>query len=423
MKKLLSTILIFTLLNGCSTNPVTGQRELTIVPPSMEIAIGNSAYNQNQQAEGGQYVTHPELTAYVDRVGKKLAAVSDRPELPYAFVILNNSVPNAWSLPGGKIAINRGLLVELESEAELAAVLSHEITHAAARHGAKKLESDLLMQAGVAGVALGTKKNRYQKILVGSAAVGSQLLSFKYSRNAEFEADCYGMKYMSKAGYDLAAAISLQKTFLKLSKDRKTDWLEGLFATHPPSQERVDANIKTAQEYPSGGFLGKEEYLAAIAPLKNSKEAYANLDKGEQLLADGKVAQAMELAKKAIALEPSEAQGYCLLGKAQLQQGNLNEAFVSINEAMQRNNRFFEYYLVRGLVNEKLGDAAAAKRDLQQSLNMLPNADASYALGMIDLKEGNRDKALEHFQMASESSSDAGKKAANELQKLTIDTK
>jgi hypothetical protein len=95
------------------------------------------------------------LTPYVNEVGQKLAAVSKR-KLPYEFVVLNSSVPNAWALPGGKIAVNRGLLTELKNEAELAAVLGHEIVHAAARHGAKAQERGTAGGMAVAQIGLGT---------------------------------------------------------------------------------------------------------------------------------------------------------------------------------------------------------------------------------------------------------------------------
>ena len=98
--------------------------------------MGSQNYGPARQSQGGDYFIDPELTAYVQSVGNKLAAVSDR-KLPYEYTVLNDSVPNAWAMPGGKIAFNRGLLYELNSEAELAAVMGHEMVHAAARHGAK----------------------------------------------------------------------------------------------------------------------------------------------------------------------------------------------------------------------------------------------------------------------------------------------
>ncbi|MDP2286380.1 MAG: peptidase M48, partial [Pseudohongiella sp.] len=94
------------LLLTCSVNPVTGDRELAFISEREEISIGSQQYVPSQQSQGGQLKVDPELTAYVNEVGQRLAAFSPR-QLPYEFVVLNNSVPNAWALPGGKIAINR----------------------------------------------------------------------------------------------------------------------------------------------------------------------------------------------------------------------------------------------------------------------------------------------------------------------------
>ena len=112
---------------GAADKPVTRE----------EIALGQKQYGPNQQQQGGQYTLDPALTAYVQRVGMKLAKASDAPDLPYEFVIINSSDLNAWALPGGKIAINRGLLAALDSEAQLAAVLAHEIAHVTKRHSAR----------------------------------------------------------------------------------------------------------------------------------------------------------------------------------------------------------------------------------------------------------------------------------------------
>ena len=121
------TLTCWLLLSGCAKNPVTGKSELHLISESSEVDLGQRYYEPMQQMQGGPYLTDHELTHYVKHVGKNLANVSDRPHLNYEFVILDNPTPNAWALPGGKIAINRGLLSQLENEAELAAVLSHEI--------------------------------------------------------------------------------------------------------------------------------------------------------------------------------------------------------------------------------------------------------------------------------------------------------
>jgi predicted Zn-dependent protease len=247
MRKATIFLLIsFVFATGCAVNPVTGKSEIMFMSTAQEIEMGKQNYVPMQQSQGGVYDVDPELTAYVQRVGSKVA-VQSGVDLPYEFVVLNNSVPNAWALPGGKIAINRGLLYELESEAELAAVLGHEAVHAAARHTAKQQSRAMLMQVGVMGTAIAANDSDYGNLIVGGAGMLAQLGLAKYGRGAELESDRYGMEYMSKAGYDPQGAVELQQTFVRLSEDRRQDWLSGLFASHPPSQERVDTNFQTAR--------------------------------------------------------------------------------------------------------------------------------------------------------------------------------
>jgi predicted Zn-dependent protease len=121
---------VFLVLNlflvSCAVNPVTGESQFSLLSRQDEISIGSEQYGPSQQSQGGLYEVDPELSAYVNEMGQRLATVARRDyDLPYEFVVLNNSVPNAWALPGGKIAVNRGLLTELNSEGELAAVLGH----------------------------------------------------------------------------------------------------------------------------------------------------------------------------------------------------------------------------------------------------------------------------------------------------------
>jgi predicted Zn-dependent protease len=114
-KSHLAILALSALLPACATNPVTGKSDLMLVGESEELGIGQQQYAPMRQSEGGDYALDPGVTSYVQRVGNRLAAVSDR-KLPYEFTVINSSVPNAWALPGGKIAVNRGLLTELKSE-------------------------------------------------------------------------------------------------------------------------------------------------------------------------------------------------------------------------------------------------------------------------------------------------------------------
>jgi predicted Zn-dependent protease len=400
-------------------NPVTGKPDFMMVSEAQELALGEQNYAPMQQAEGGVYDIDPGLTAYVREVGNKLAAVSDRP-LPYEFVVLNNSVPNAWALPGGKIAVNRGLLTELNSEAELAAVLGHEIVHAAAKHSAQQMSRGVILQTAVLATAMVTGDNSFGQFAVGSAAVGAQLLSSTYGRGAELESDKYGMTYMSRAGYDPAGAVTLQETFVRLSEGQDSDWLSGLFASHPPSRARVDANIKTAASLPAGGEMGVERYQAAMNRTMAVKPAYDAYDEGRKALAEEANEKALAQAEKAIKLFPEEAHFYALRGDIRSMDGKYDMARKNYDTAIQRRDDYFYYYLRRGLAKKELGENAAARADLERSVEMLPTGPAHYVLGDIEAEQGNNGKAMEHYAIVAKSGGEIGQAATRKLQRLKL---
>lgn len=407
------------LLGGCAENPVTGKKEFTLVSEAQELSIGKQQYAPLRQAQGGDYVVDPKLTAYVSQVGQRLAAVSDR-KLPYEFHVLNNSVPNAWALPGGKIVLNRGLLTELDSEAELAAVLGHEITHAAARHTARSMSRGMLLQGAMLATVVATQDSDYAQLAQLGSGIGAQLITQKYGRDAEREADYYGMKYMSRAGYDTQGAVALQKTFVKLSEGRRQDWLSGLFASHPPSQERVQTNMQTLTEFPASGDDGRQRFQSRLAHLKRTEPAYEAYDKGRKALAKDDVKLARQLAQKARKLEPREAHFEALLGDIEQKRGRSKVALTHYNKAISLNDGFFYYHLKKGLANEQLGYRQQAKQDLDKSIKLLPTANAYNSLGNIARTEGRYNDAKEYFTKAAQDKTATGKQAFGSLVELDL---
>ena len=414
------------LLTACGTNPVTGKKELQFVSETQELQIGKQAYGPTRQSQGGDLTVLPELTAYVDEVGQKLAAVSDRP-LPYEFSVLNSSVPNAWALPGGKIAINRGLLTELDNEAELAAVLGHEIVHAAARHGAKAQERGTLLQVGMVaaqvGVAMSDVGATAGNLMVMGAGVGAQLVSTKYGREAELESDLYGMRYMQRAGYDLQGAVTLQEKFVRLSEagGRNQNWLEGLFASHPPSVERVARNRATVAELGSpGGDLGKERYMARVAPLRAMQPTYAKHDEALALARKGDLAGAKTLAAEAVRLAPTEPRFHQLQGDIALAQKDPQGALKFYQQSIALDDSYFASHLGAGTARYQLRSSDRGEADLTRSAQLLPTAPALYYLGAIAKDAGNRPKAMEYFKAAAGSKSELGSKAATEYARLNF---
>ncbi|NND54251.1 MAG: M48 family metalloprotease [Gammaproteobacteria bacterium] len=421
------SIFLLTLLaaavSGCAVNPVTGKNELALVSQAQEIQVGEQQYGLLRQMSGGDYVVNPEISEYVQDVGNRLAQASRR-QLPYEFVVINDSTPNAWALPGGKIAIHRDLLTELNSEAELAAVMGHEIVHADARHGAQAMQRGMLLQGAAVAAAVTAEQSDYGSLLMTAAGVGLQLINQRYGRDAERESDRYGMLYMAEAGYNPAAAVELQETFLRLSEGRPSDWLSGLFASHPPSAERVQNNRETLAELNiSGGEFGRERYRAVMAPLTAAKAAYAAHDRGRAALVKGDTAAALAAAREALAIEPREAHFHSLRGDVRAAQGRWSDALINYNRAVTRNSAYFYPLMRRGLVHQRLQDNAAAAVDLERSIDLLPSAPALNALGEIRLAGGQRADALELFRAAAKSDSPSGRAAADSLVRLELPEK
>ena len=413
ISKKLSVFLIAALAvitTACGTNPVTKKKEIQLVSESQEISIGKQNYSPARQSQGGDYIIDPELTAYVQSVGDKLAAVADR-KLPYEYAVINDSTPNAWAMPGGKIAFNRGLLYELNSEAELASVMGHEMVHAAARHGAKSMERGIFMQGAMIAVGIGAQNTNYANLIVGGAQLGAALTMSKYGRDAESESDLYGMQYMKKAGYDPTAAVALQETFVRLSADRKSNFIEGLFASHPPSQERVDANKVTLAKVGAGGEWGKEIYAQKVAKLKSTQAAYKAYDDGVKALVAKDTAKATALANQAIKGEPREARFQELLGDIALTQKKPQEALSYYDKAIKLQPDYFKPHVQSGIALFNMGKKAEAEPFLKRANELLPTAPGHALLGEIAEERGDIDTALQHYSVAAGSNSDYGKEA------------
>jgi predicted Zn-dependent protease len=406
-------------LAACATNPVTGERDLMLVGESTELSIGQKNYAPMRQAEGGAYVVDPALQTYVQGVGNKLAAVSDR-ELPYEFTVLDNTIPNAWALPGGKIGVNLGLLMQLKSEAELAAVLGHEIVHAAARHSAQQMSRGMIAQGGLLAAQVAASDSDYGNLYVAGAGLAAQLVLQRYGREAELEADRYGIEYMKRAGYDAQGAVTLQETFVRMNERKDSDWLSGLFASHPPSQERLEANRKRAGALPPGGEMGTQAYQTALAPTMKRKPAYDAYGEGRKALGKKQGDVALAKAEEAIRLVPAEAHFHALKGDAYLLKKDYGAATRAYTDAISRNDGFFYYPLQRGLIAERQRKDAAARSDLETSLKLLPTGAAHYALGNIARRAREFDEAKQHYAAASGAGGELGQAASAALMRLDL---
>ena len=386
VQRLLWPAIIF--LTGCAVNPVTGKNELMLLDETQEINMGAKQYEPTQQSQGGRYVSDPNLTRYVSEIGQRLARVADR-SLPYEFVIIDDSTPNAWALPGGKIAVNRGLLTKLNSEAELAAVLSHEIVHAAARHSAKSIERGMLLSGviGVASSAIDQNAGSYGRIFDNGAQLGAQFIVSSYGREAELESDAYGMIYMMRAGFDPEAAVSLQETFVQLSKGQSNNWLDGMLASHPPSQERVENNRRTAQRLKQAArqdlTLGFDRYQSKLNRLSQRSPAYNQTQTALIALQERDLSKAQSDIEAALEQTQSEAQIHSAAGQIAMARQEFRQAQQHFSAAIKINPNHFRYFLGRGLAAKALKQNDPARTDLRQSQALFSSRAAAEALAEL----------------------------------------
>lgn len=404
-------------VSACSVNPVTGKSQLNMISPAQEIAIGKQQYVPSQQSQGGLYSVSPAVQAYVRQVGQKLAAVSQRPDLPYEFVVLNNDVPNAWALPGGKIAINRGLLMSLEDEAQLAAVLGHEIVHAAAGHGATQMTNQSLLGVGAQILAVATQNSGYGGLASQGAQLGGSMMMARYGQSQELESDAYGIDYMVAAGYDPQAAVELQEMFLKMSQNQQSDWVSGLFASHPPSQVRVNANRQRAFQS-AGGARNKAAFDKVMAPLKRDKAAYELHEKATAAADKKDYKGAMTLVDQAIAKQPKEPLFWTTKGRLALNDKDFKASDKAFSKAISLDSAYFMPYLGRGLSRKALQQTDPAIADLNRSQQLLSNPLAAYYLGELYESKGDRQHAISNYQLAAQAGGDLGKAANSRLQAL-----
>lgn len=418
MRILLQTTLIFitSLLVSCGVNPVTGKSQVVLVSQEQEIKMGEQYYSPSQQSQGGAYVIDKGVSEYVNRIGQALAKHSAQPDLPYEFVVLNNDSANAWALPGGKIAINRGLLEEMEDEAQLASVLGHEIVHAAARHGAEQQTTGLGLNILAAVLQTQTDNQLYQV----AAGLGARGVHAHYGRENELEADYYGIRYMVAAGYDPQGAVELQQVFLRLSQEKggKSNLFSRFFASHPPSAERVEKNQQQASQLPKGK-RNKVAYQEAMKQLKKDEKAYDKHEEAAIAAKNKEWDKALSLTNEAIKMQPKEARFHITKGRIYEGKEDSTAALKAFDRAVTLEPSYFMPFYFRGIARHETENFSGAKQDFIASNKLYETSTANYYLGEISLAENNRSGAIQYYQRSAQMGGDAGKAAAARLQELS----
>lgn len=254
----LAAAVLLLVATGCATNPATGKSQLNFYSEAQEIAMGREADAQITAELG--LVDDPELQAYVSDLGRRLAAKSERPNLPWSFKVVDDPVVNAFALPGGFIYVTRGILAHMRSEAELASVLGHEIGHVTAQHSVNQLSKQ---QVAMGGLLVGMIAVPELADVGDLAAGGLGLLFLKYGRDDERQADDLGLRYMAGTGFETREMPKMFGVLQAVGEiagggGRIPNWL----STHPDPGLRRERSTRLIAErdYPPGE-VGAERLL------------------------------------------------------------------------------------------------------------------------------------------------------------------
>jgi len=260
---------------GCAVNPVTGQREFSLISEAQEIQMGTEADAQIVAQMG----LHPDadLQEYVSDLGMRMALASERPDLPWTFRVVDDPMVNAFALPGGFVYITRGIMAHLTSEAELVGVLGHEIGHVTARHSASQISRQQLLGGLVgAGMIFVEELRPYGE----AAALGLQLMSRKYGRDDERQADDLGFRYMTTAGYNPTELIDVFATLEALGGGADASGIPSWLASHPDPGERqvrIQEQLASAALDPGQLDVNENPYLQRLDGMifgENPREGY-----------------------------------------------------------------------------------------------------------------------------------------------------
>lgn len=388
---------------GCMVNPVTGKQELMLVSKDQEIALDRESSPHQFSADYGA-VQDGLLNQYVSKVGLTVAAHSHRPDMPYSFRCVNACYANAYAFPGGSIATTRGLLVNLNNEAELAALLGHETGHVNARHTAQQMTKKMLLGVALAigTVVVAEKNKKYAPLAAGLGAVGAGALLAHYSRSDERQADQLGMEYMVRSGYNPEGMVQLMDVLQQMSK-HKPGFFDRMFASHPMSSERyATAKSRMASLYADKTKLPlfRERFMDNTVKLRKQKPAIEAFENGSISITDKKYGTAETQLKKGLKLLPRDYTGLTLMAKLELARENYPQATSFAKKAEEVYPGEAQAHHVAGMAELSMKRYNAAFDDFKRYEELLPgNPNTVFFKGLCQEGMQHRQLAASQYQL------------------------
>jgi predicted Zn-dependent protease len=387
-------------LAGCAVNPVTGEQQLMLISREQEIALDKKQSPHQFSADYGP-VQDSTVNNYVSSVGNSLARTTHRPDMPYSFRCVNANYVNAYAFPGGSIACTRGILLKLDNEAELAALLGHELGHVNARHTASRVSSSMATQ-GLLSIGVGviaTQSSELAPLAAGLGGVGAGLLLASYSRDDERQADSLGMEYMDYAGYDPQGMVGLMDMLNGLHESDPS-FVQQMFASHPMSSERYETAVTEARTTYGGkkGKLLRERYMDNIASIRKDEPAIKEMQDGEGAMKKKAFADAQTHFAKALDYAPNDYAGLLLMAKCKMARNQQEEGLRYAEKARRIYPQEPQAMHLAGMLQLEEGRYRSALRNFQSYEKNLPgNPSTIFFSGYAYEALGNREMAANHY--------------------------
>jgi beta-barrel assembly-enhancing protease len=389
-------------LYGCATDPITGQQVLVGLSEQGELDIDRKQSPHQFSADYGA-VQDSALNRYINDVELSLGRHTHRPEVPYNARVVNANYINAYTFPGGSMACTRGILLEMDSEDELAALLGHESGHVNARHSAKQAGRGMIAQAGAVAVNVAVAMSDYRgaaPLANLATQIGSSALLASYSRDNERQADALGMEYMTSAGYNPDGMVDLMDMLRSQHKETPS-LLTTMFSSHPMSDERyATAEREALDTYGSsrGKKLSRERYMDNTAGVRRIAPAIKAEQQGETLMAKKSLEEAEASFAKALKIAPDDYCGNVLMGKCLIAQKQYSDADQHFARAAKLYPGEGQALYQRGVSQLALGRSQAALAAFDAYDRVLPgNPGTLFLKGVAYETMQDRRAASQHY--------------------------
>jgi predicted Zn-dependent protease len=328
--------------------------------------------------------------------------LTQRPTMPYSYRVLNANYINAYTFPGGAMGVTRGIVTELNSEAELAALLGHEMGHVNARHAAQRQGQSMLAQAAVTGlaVAAAAADSSWGGLAAIGGEIGASALLASYSRENEREADALGQDYMVKAGYPASGMTQLHGLLVREAKEQPS-LLQTMFASHPMSSERLATAQRLAETKHAASLKAnpqRERFMDSTASLRRLKPAIDACKNGEVAMAQKKLPDAQGQFGTALKLAPKDYAANLLMARCLVAQGRRKDAIRYADVARAIYPQEAQAHKLSGVLQLAERNPAAAAQQFEEFDRLLPgDPGIAFLKGVSYEGTGNQRAAAENY--------------------------